>query len=179
MFSIRLTQDTDASQLLAIEYSAAKLFSFIPELAWIANGHVQTEQQHWDYISQGNSWVAINECSQPVGFILAKPLDNGLHIMELSVHEGWQRKGIGKALVEKVVQVAEQRYLQAVTLTTFREVSWNAPFYHSLGFNILDSQQITEPLRQILQSEIDYGFAEEQRCAMKRLISTPERCADF
>ncbi|WP_340617806.1 GNAT family N-acetyltransferase [Xenorhabdus entomophaga] len=179
MFSICLTQKSDASLLPAIEHSAAKLFSAIPELAWIADGHVQTEQQHLEYISQGNSWIALNGDSQPIGFILAKPLDDGLHIMELSVHEDWQKKGIGKALIEKLVQVAEQRQLQAVTLTTFRYVNWNAPFYHRLGFNILDFQQLTESLRHILQSEIDYGFAEEQRCVMKRLISTPEHCAGF
>ncbi|WP_338804886.1 GNAT family N-acetyltransferase [Xenorhabdus griffiniae] len=169
--SIRLTQKSDVSQLPAIERSAAKLFRFIPELAWIADGHVQTEQQHLDYIAQGNSWVALNEDALPVGFILAKPLDDGLHIMELSVHENWQRKGIGKALIEKVIQVAEQRHLNAVTLTTFRYVNWNAPFYHKLGFEILESQQLSESLQQIRQSEIDYGFAEEQRCAMRRLLT--------
>ncbi|PHM63575.1 acetyltransferase [Xenorhabdus ishibashii] len=171
MPSIRLTQKSDVTHLPAVEHSAAKLFRFIPELAWIVDGHVQTEQQHLGYITQGNSWVALNEESWPIGFILAKPLDDGLHIMELSVHESWQRKGIGKALIEKVIQVAEQRHLSAVTLTTFRYVNWNAPFYHKLGFEILDSQQLSEPLQQILQSEIDYGFAEEQRCAMKRLLT--------
>ncbi|MDX7999557.1 GNAT family N-acetyltransferase [Xenorhabdus sp. Reich] len=173
MLSIQLTQKSDANLLPAVEHSAAQLFLFIPELAWIAGAHVQTEQQHLDYISQGNSWVALSEDSQPIGFILVKPLDDALHIMELSVHEDWQRRGIGKALIEKVIQVAEQRHLKAVTLTTFRQVNWNAPFYHRLGFNILDSQQITEGLQQILKNEIDYGFAEEQRCAMKRLIIEP------
>ncbi|PHM70034.1 GNAT family N-acetyltransferase [Xenorhabdus kozodoii] len=171
LFSIRLTQKSDVTQLPAVEHSAAKLFGFIPELAWIAEGHVQTEQQHLDYIAQGNSWVAVNEDSLPIGFILAKPLNDGLHIMELSVHENWQRKGIGKALVENVIQVAGQRHLNAVTLTTFRYVNWNAPFYHQLGFEILDSQQISESLQQLLQSEIDDGFTEEQRCAMKRLLT--------
>ncbi|MDC9596608.1 GNAT family N-acetyltransferase [Xenorhabdus anantnagensis] len=171
MFSIRLTQKSDVTQLPEIEHSAAKLFRFIPELAWVADGHMQTEQQHLEYIAQNNSWVALNEMSQPIGFILAKPLDGGLHIMELSVHEDWQRNGIGKALINKVIVVAEQCHFNAVTLTTFRYVNWNAPFYHRLGFEILDSQQITASLRQILQSEIDYGFAEEQRCAMKRLLT--------
>ncbi|MBI6548683.1 GNAT family N-acetyltransferase [Xenorhabdus lircayensis] len=179
MFSIRLTQKSDVSKLPAVEHSAAQLFRFVPDLSWIAEGHVQTEQQHLDYILQGNSWVALSENSQPIGFILTKPLDDGLHIMELSVHGDWQRKGIGKALIDKVVQVAEQRYLQVVTLTTFRHVNWNAPFYHRLGFDILGPQQLTEALHQILQSEIGYGFAEEQRCAMKRLITVSERCADF
>ncbi|OTA15203.1 acetyltransferase [Xenorhabdus vietnamensis] len=173
MFSIRLTQKSDITQLPAIEHSAAKLFRFIPELAWVADGHVQTEQQHLEYIEQGNSWVALNVISQPIGFILAKPLNGGLHIMELSVHEDWQRNGIGKALIDKVIMVAEQNHLNAVTLTTFRYVNWNAPFYHKLGFEILYSQQLTESLRQILQREIDYGFAEGQRCAMKLLLTRP------
>ncbi|CDG18337.1 GCN5-related N-acetyltransferase [Xenorhabdus doucetiae] len=171
LFSIRLTQKSDVTQLPAIERSAAELFRFIPELDWIADGYVQTEPQHLGYITQGNSWIALNEGSLPIGFILAKPLDDGLHIVELSVHEHWQRKGIGKALIENVIQVAQQRQLNAVTLTTFRYVNWNAPFYHKLGFEILDSQQISESLQQILQSEIDDGFVEEQRCAMRRCLT--------
>ncbi|MDX7988442.1 GNAT family N-acetyltransferase [Xenorhabdus sp. 12] len=171
MISIHLTKKSDVSQLSAIEYSAAQLFRLIPELSWIADGHVQTEQQHLDYISQSNSWVALSEGGHPVGFILASSLDDGLHIMELSVHQHWQKKGIGKALIEKVVQVAKQRHLAAVTLTTFRDVYWNAPYYQRLGFNILEPQQITEALHQILQNEIDYGFTQEQRCAMRLTIS--------
>ncbi|WP_340621149.1 GNAT family N-acetyltransferase [Xenorhabdus siamensis] len=169
MFTIRQTQTSDVSQLPAIEYSAAQLFRFIPDLAWIAGGHVQTEQQHLDYIAQDNSWVALGK-RHPIGFILVKPLDDGLHIFELSVHGDWQRKGIGKALIETVIQVAKQRKLQSVTLTTFRHVSWNAPFYQRLGFSILEPQQMSEALKQILQDEIKYGFSAVQRCAMKRLV---------
>ncbi|REF27652.1 ribosomal protein S18 acetylase RimI-like enzyme [Xenorhabdus cabanillasii] len=170
MFTIRQTQTSDVSQLPAIEYSAAQLFRFIPDLAWIADGHVQTEQQHLEYIAQDNSWVALADKELPIGFMLAKPLGDGLHIFELSVHGDWQRKGIGKALIEKVIQVAKQRKLQSVTLTTFRHVSWNAPFYQRMGFSILDLQQMSEALKQILQDEIKYGFSAVQRCAMKRSV---------
>ncbi|MBD2792311.1 GNAT family N-acetyltransferase [Xenorhabdus sp. 5] len=173
IIAIRETQKSEVNLLPSVEHSAAQLFRFIPELTWIADGHVQTEQQHLEYISQGNSWVALNENAQPIGFILAKLLDGGLHIMELSVHQHWQRKGIGKALIEKVIQVARCRHLEAVTLTTFRYVDWNAPLYQKLGFDILAPQQITEVLHQILQSEIDYGFSEEQRCAMRHLLTYP------
>ncbi|CBJ82101.1 GCN5-related N-acetyltransferase [Xenorhabdus bovienii str. Jollieti] len=174
MFFIRPTQILDAGVLPAIERSASQLFLSTPELAWIADGHTQTEQQHLDYILQQNSWVALNGDNQPVGFILAKPLDDGLHIMELSVHRDWQKKGIGKALIDTVIQVAEQRGFQAVTLTTFRHINWNAPFYRRLGFFILEPRQIAGALCQILQREIEYGFAENQRCAMKRLVVTTD-----
>ncbi|WP_446470901.1 GNAT family N-acetyltransferase [Xenorhabdus stockiae] len=170
MFTIRPTQLSDINQLAIIENSAAQLFCLIPELAWISDGHVQTEQQHFGYIVQHNSWVAINNKGVPVGFILAKPLENGLHIFELSVHGDWQRNGIGKKLMETVIQVAEQRQLQSVTLTTFRNILWNAPFYQKLGFVILEPQEMSEELQQILQGEIEYGFSAEQRCAMKRPI---------
>ncbi|WP_340607818.1 GNAT family N-acetyltransferase [Xenorhabdus bharatensis] len=170
MFTIRSTQLSDINQLAIIEHSAAQLFRTIPELAWISDGHVHTEQQHLGYIVQHNSWVAINNKGTPIGFILVKPLDDGLHIFELSVHGDWQRKGIGKKLIETVIQVAKQRQLQFVTLTTFRNILWNAPFYQKLGFAILESQEMSKGLQQILQGEIEYGFSTEQRCAMKRPI---------
>ncbi|PHM38346.1 GNAT family N-acetyltransferase [Xenorhabdus innexi] len=170
MFTIRPAQVSDINQLAIIEHSAAQLFRLIPELFWIADGHVQTEKQHLAYIVQNNSWVALDNNGVPVGFILAKSLDGGLHIVELSVHGNWQRKGIGKALMETVIQVAENRRLKSVTLTTFRHVIWNAPFYQKLGFSILESQDMSEELQQILQDEIEYGFSAQQRCAMKRTI---------
>ncbi|BET97526.1 hypothetical protein TCT1_24470 [Xenorhabdus sp. TCT-1] len=45
MTFIRLTQKSNVTQLPTVENSTAKLFKFIPKLAWIVDGHVQTEHQ--------------------------------------------------------------------------------------------------------------------------------------
>ncbi|RUQ46321.1 GNAT family N-acetyltransferase, partial [Corynebacterium pseudodiphtheriticum] len=55
----------------------------------------------------------------------------------------------------------------AVTLTTFKHVPWNAPFYTRLGF-----KPETDPrLAQILADEYAHGFEPGSRCAMSWSIS--------
>ena len=58
------------------------------------------------------------------------------------------RLGIGRALLEKAIADARRRRLVALTLTTFRDVIWNAPFYQKLGFRVMDDAQAGERLRQ-------------------------------
>jgi hypothetical protein len=48
------------------------------------------------------------------------------------------RQGIGTALVSAVCAWAVAKGLGAVTLTTFRDVAWNAPFYRRFGFRVID-----------------------------------------
>ncbi|EPP7627932.1 hypothetical protein [Providencia rettgeri] len=43
---------------------------------------------------------------------------------------------------------------------------WNAPYYQRLGFKILAINELTTELQAILQSEVEAGFAAEDRCAM-------------
>lgn len=43
-------------------------------------------------------------------------------------------------LLEQVIEGAQQMRYPAVTLTTFRDVPWNAPFYTRLGFAMLDER---------------------------------------
>ena len=52
----------------------------------------------------------------------------------------------------RVVAWARTRRLPAVTLTTFRHLPWNAPFYQRLGFRILSSHERTPGLAEVLQA---------------------------
>ena len=62
---------------------------------------------------------------------------DALHLWELAVRRDAQGKGLGKALVEATLALARARGLPAVTLSTFREIPWNAPFYARMGFREL------------------------------------------
>ncbi|EPT9379076.1 hypothetical protein ACVTO6_001298 [Proteus mirabilis] len=71
-------------------------------------------------------------------------------------------------LIQTVKNEAKLQQFNAVTLTTFRDVPWNAPYYQRLGFHILLEHQIPYSLQQILDNEVEHGgFAREMRCAMK------------
>jgi hypothetical protein len=70
-------------------------------------------------------------------------------------------------LVLVAIEHARQQALRAVTLTTFRDLPWNAPFYQRLGFNVLAATEIDAHLVEALQAEIAIGFPSERRCAMR------------
>ncbi len=166
--TIRPTQLADANQLPKIEQSAGELFSSIKELNWISESGVQSVEAHIQFIHQHAHWVAVNHDNHPVGFIMTQQLPESVFIHELSVSKDWQNKGIGKLLIQTVKNEAKLQQFNAVTLTTFRDVPWNAPYYQRLGFHILLEHQIPYSLQQILDNEVEHGgFAREMRCAMK------------
>lgn len=72
--------------------------------------------------------------ADPVGFALARDLDGHAHLEEIDVLPSHGRRGIGTALVRTVCGWAERRGDPGVTLTAFRAVPWNMPFYARLGF---------------------------------------------
>lgn len=162
--TVRPTRPGDVTALPAIERAAGKRFRDYPELAWLAEGDVISAEQHLDYAERGLSWLAVaNEL--PVGFILAETHVSSLFIVELSVHLDWQGKGIGRRLIACVADQARKRGLASLTLTTFRDVPWNAPFYARLGFEMITT--LTPELREKREEETAHGLAYDARCAMR------------
>lgn len=82
--------------------------------------------------------VVLVSGNPPNGFACVDVVDGVAHLWQLSVHPASGRRGIGRALVDSVCDWARSSGFRAVTLTTFRDVPWNAPFYSRLGFRILD-----------------------------------------
>jgi len=54
------------------------------------------------------------------------------------------------------------------TLSTLRDVPWNAPFYGKLGFRILVERELTQTLRELLESEARLGLPMKNRVLMRR-----------
>jgi GNAT superfamily N-acetyltransferase len=166
--TIRFTEAADAHLLPEVERSSARVFLAEPSLAWIADDHVLTVAQHLGFIAAEAHWVAIDAERGPVGFLAAERFAPELHIWELSVHEDWQGRGIGRRLIAEACAAAEMLDLTAVTLTTFRDVPWNAPFYAKVGFVILEGDEIGDRLRKVLAYESELGLPVDRRCAMRR-----------
>jgi ribosomal protein S18 acetylase RimI-like enzyme len=164
--NISLATESQLPALADIEKSAAQAFLDIHDLAWLAEGEVQPLERHRDLMHLGTNWVACDDRGKPVGFLSAEVFGNDLHIWELSVHRDHQGVGLGRSLMEKAIAGARLRRLKSVTLTTFRDVPWNAPFYQRLGFQRLDLQDTPERLRQNLELEKDHGMPLDRRCAM-------------
>ena len=75
----------------------------------------------------------------PVGFVCVELVDEVPHIWQLAVHPDHVRRGLGSALVRAVCEWARSERFEAITLTTYRDVPWNGPFYESLGFQTMEN----------------------------------------
>lgn len=162
----RPTTHHDAAALPAVERAAGQRFQHIPALAWLADGPVISAARHDAFVEQGLSWSALAG-NHPVGFILAEVHSSSLFIVELSVHLDWQGNGIGRQLIACAVEHARAMGLGSLTLTTFSDVPWNAPFYARLGFVEVPEHALTPALRQKREEEAAQGFAYGSRCAMR------------
>jgi GNAT superfamily N-acetyltransferase len=111
----------------------------------------------------------------PVGFVQVDEVDGIAHVQELAVIPSHMRQGIGSALLDRACEWARSSGYPAITLTTYAEVAWNAPFYASRGFVELDS--LTPELAELRDWERDVGLDEVgRRVAMRReLRSRPVR----
>ena len=159
MIRVRPTRGTDIGRLEAVERSAATLFRALPDLAWIADDHVAGPDTHRTAVAQGLSWVAVDAADQPIGFLIAAVEDDtDLHILELSVATEHQGRGAGRALMAAARQEAGVRAKQALTLTTFSTVPWNAPFYARLGYAALTFAETPAYLRETLAAEAAHGL---------------------
>lgn len=167
--TIRLARPDEAALLPPIERSASESFRTIAAFASWADAALLPAEFHAPRIAAGAVWVA-EEGGVPVGFACAERIAGELHIWELDVRQDRQGHGIGRRLLEAVLAAARREGIAAVTLTTLREVPWNAPFYERLGFVLLEREAIGPRLAAILDREAEQGADRGTLCAMRRSL---------
>lgn len=165
--TVRPAEERDLEALPALENSAGMLFREIPALAWLADGEDLSISRYRELLADGASWVAVDAEDRPIGFLCASIETDALHIWEVGVRRDLQRLGVGRGLIVRAIQAARRNALPAVTLTTFRDVPWNAPFYAKLGFETLAGAEVGDRLEALLIAEVDRGLLLESRCAMR------------
>jgi GNAT superfamily N-acetyltransferase len=165
--AIRQTIAADIPLLAAIERSAAELF-LATDRAWVAAEAPTGAGEHRAAIEVGLHWLALN-AGAPVGLVFGEAVDDSLYIAELSVARGHQRRGIGRRLVEEVEGHARERGCTWLSLTTYRDLAWNAPFYRRLGF--IEPEALPAHLDDHLREEAARGHARDLRCGMVKPLA--------
>ena len=164
-WSLRLARPSDADAMPAIEAAAGALFDTVEGLAEIAGRDTVSPERLQRYIRKGHSLVS-HVGDRMAGFLANEPFRRELHLWELSVHPDFQRRGIGAGLLRACQIDARNSGFRAITLTTFRDVAWNAPFYARLGFEEVTALDAHPRLASELSLEADQGLPSERRCAM-------------
>jgi GNAT superfamily N-acetyltransferase len=93
-------------------------------------------------------------------------IENYAHLDELDVLPSHEGKGIGTTLLATVCSWAKDMGYPAVTLRTFRDVPWNAPFYQRRGFRIVESEALSLAHVGLEASERQRGLRTDLRVTM-------------
>jgi len=122
---IRPARDDELELLLDIEREAGRSFLDVgmPEIARDDPGTVEDVR---------GATVAVDERDRPVAYLTSHVVDGAAHIEQVSVHPSHARRGLGAALIDHLAEITGR----PLTLTTFRDVPWNAPYYEQLGFRV-------------------------------------------
>ena len=131
-FVIRPPGADELGRLVAIEAATGQAFAGhgMPEIAADDPG---SPAELEPYRAARLAWVAADG-DGPVAYLLAAEVDGRLHVEQVSVDPACAGRGIGAALIDHVAGVARADGRPALTLTTFRDIPWNAPYYARLGF---------------------------------------------
>ncbi len=107
-----------------------------------------------------------------IGFTLTSERGGSLYLDQVSVHPDHGQNGIGRALVIGVIKDAEHRGLPSVTLSTFRDLPWNGPFYASMGFKEIPRDKLEPYMREIEEAQKPLMDV-SARCFMRRKVRRP------
>lgn len=168
---VRFAQVRDVLLLPDIERAADAVF--IREgMAAVANGDTMPIGDLLRYQSAGRAWVDTDGLDRPVAYLLVDVVDDAAHIEQVSVHPSHAGQGKGRQLIETAAVWAKQQGFAALTLTTFADVSWNAPYYARLGFELVPANRLTPGLQEVRDHEASTGLDTWPRVVMQRSLNS-------
>ncbi len=173
LYTIARARTADLPLLPAIELAAATL------LAGHAPEPVLTETTPREVLkaaqAHGHLWVALAD-DIPVGFAHVEILDSTVaHLEEIDVHPEHGHRGLGTRLITAVCEWAASAGYREVTLTTFRDVPFNMPFYARMGFEVIPPEELSSVLRLVVQDEAHRGLDPARRVVMRRMCAPTMR----
>ena len=117
-------------------------------------------------IDRAQVWVA-QVGAEIAGYITAEVLDGNAHVAQVSVAPAYAGRRIGRALLELVEAWGRDARCPATTLTTFKDVPWNGPYYLRLGYQVLATSHVGPELARTMTHEASLpGIDGSLRCAM-------------
>ncbi len=167
---IRNAATGDFDSLPIVEVAAAQAFrtAGLPDVADMP----PTPAEYYRQLPASAFVLVAAERAQVVGFCLITELSGQAHLKEISVAHEVAGNGIGKQLLQRAVTEAQTRGYTAMTLTTFKDVPFNAPFYKNFGFVEFQPGNDWAELQTVLAEEMKSLLGHYDRVAMMKKIKT-------
>ncbi len=168
---VRSATSDDLHVLAAVEVAAGERFRELG-LDAIADDPGPTVAELAPHLDDGTLWVAELD-GEVVGYATASVVDGEGHLDQVSVVPDAGGMGLGRRLITEVQTWARVQGLPSVTLTTFRDVAWNGPYYERFGYQTLADDNLGPELAAIRQAEVHAGLDVLPRVAMRLVLSAP------
>lgn len=168
--TVRPVEDDEADLVEGIEEASDRLLE--PFGAW----PLPASNQAAKAAERARTAATLVAGRPPVGFARIEIVDGHSHLGQLSVLPEYGRLGIGTSLVVAACDWARRRGHRLITLTTFADIPFNAPFYRRLGFRQLGEEELGPDLSEVLFDEADlerFG----RRITMARTLPDGDRSA--
>jgi ribosomal protein S18 acetylase RimI-like enzyme len=169
-FSIRKARSEDIPLLGAVERSAAEIFRTVNLGSLVDDGTTVAPFVLATMADSNHLLVAVNELDQPIGFVGGMDIDGNFHIVEISVAQAVQGKGVGSALMAEMTRQVKEEKFMAMTLTTYRNVAWNGPWYTKMGFQEVTAEEMGREYLKIWDVESQHGHDMASRCVMRKSL---------
>lgn len=166
---VRQATMSDVSAIRYIERQAAQAFRDLG-MESVASMEPTQAQVVTAHIRDGLAWVWDGRQRGPMAVLLLRVASELAHIDLVCVHPRHRGHQHGKTLLEAAGVWARAHHREELTLTTFREVPWNAPYYERLGFRILEPEWQAPEIAVIRDDERRAGLDRWSRVAMSRPV---------
>ncbi|HZZ13724.1 MAG TPA: GNAT family N-acetyltransferase [Paraburkholderia sp.] len=165
--TFRFAAPCDVHAIRAIEFDASQRFVDVG-MAGIADAPPMDAGLVTRKIAAREIVLAVCASETVVGFVMFEPQPERFYVEELDVLTSHAGQRIGAALIEQVAQLARARHVTQLTLSTYRDVPWNAPYYRRLGFRDLAQTELDAALIARRDAHTARGLDESKRVFMLR-----------
>lgn len=165
-YQIRLATIDDLPALPAIEQAAGQQFvefglAYLEDITLPIETLVEAQKR--DHV-----WAVTTMAAEIVGFAVVSVDKEQLHLEEIDIAPAHGRQGLGRALIKTICDWAQASGFKAISLSTFRDIPWNGPYYERIGFKIVSESELTEGLIEIREREARAGLPVSQRVIMRK-----------